>query len=649
MPLPLPLDTENYQSVASLVDGLDKMIQVPTPKGLNLGENGCHQVSIEGMCQETEGALVAIYSGLLRDSDDHKVAQLFSYFMGTLKGQSDEKIAKYCQYLLSLVFHTRDCRGGKGERRIFKKMLVESYKQFPKTIESLVHYIPYYGYWKDLNELLVDIDVKQEYEGLRNVIYNVMSEQISCDIDNLNLWELDKKTAEEQGVEFNKKLHLTLVAKWSPKENSSYDRKIKAAKQLAQKLYPREFATDYRTALKAYRKTISRLNRAINTTEVLMCEKRFREIQFRLVPGLCLTRYRRAFLNQKVKGEDLRHPEDHDRMVCRENILKYLEDVKSGKRKINANQLFIHEIVEKVFHHSRSYDKKLTDEELELYQLCWNEIVKGYRETVEKGDIKLNRGVVLADVSGSMEGTPMMVSIAAAIFISELLDEPYRGRFMTFDTNPQWWNIPGDKTLREKVEIVAKSPWGGSTNFMKAMNLVLDVAQTNGLNATQMPEWFLVLSDMQFDSANNGSQWSTMYEQICDRFTSVGLKTCSEPYPVPQIIFWNLRGNTSGFPVVADQEGCVLVSGFSVAILKELFRSQDLRSITPWLNLKSVLDGNRYELVRKNVASISEEPYFSHFRTVEPDVVSEQEAEKAEGASLTGSIYNYISSFFSRT
>lgn len=654
MPLPLPLDTGFDSSVASLVEGLDKMTQMPTPTagpGFHLGENGCPEVSIEGMCKDTEGALVAIYSGILRDTEEEKIAKLFARFMDTIKGQSDEKTAEYCRYLVALVFHTRDCRGGKGERRVFRRMLIHAYEQFPKTIESLVQYIPTYGYWNDLNKLLVDLGTDAKYESLRNVIYTIMVEQISCDLDNLNMWELDKKSAEEQGVEFNKKLHLTLIAKWAPKENSSFDRKIKSAKQLAMKLYPREFTVDFRTALKQYRKTITRLNGAINTTEVLMCEKRFSEIQFRLVPGKCLTRYRRAFLNQKVKTEEIRHPEDDDRIKCRENILKFMEEVKSGKRKINANQLFIHEIVEKLYDHTKAYgtNGRLSSEEVELYELCWNEIVKTYRQQIDNGEITLNRGIILSDVSGSMGGTPMMVSIACAIFISELLDEPYRGRFMTFDSTPQWYNIPPTRTLTERVKMVSQSPWGGSTNFLKAMNMILDVAQANNLKQSQMPKWFLVLSDMQFDSANNGQNWKTMYATIKENFANTGLKVCGEPYKPPQMIFWNLRGNTGGFPVVADEPGCILISGFSVAILREIFKHQDLSTITPWHNLKSTLDGNRYDIIRRAVSSLAEEPYFGHFRKSEPDVVSEQEVSKTDGSTVTGSFLNYITSFFSRS
>ena len=650
MPQPLLLDTVgDYKG--SLVEALDKMTQAPSPmsskrNGLSLGENGRPEISLEEMCKNAEGALVAIYGGLLRDSSETKVRELLTSFIGSLEGLEESKRAEYARYLVCLIFHTRDCRGGKGERNIFRGLFLESYRHFPKTVEALVQHIPTYGYWKDLNEILLDSTLTKwqsiNFEKLRNIIYAIMADQLRVDSDNYNLFMSDKTAASENGTSFNKKLQLTLVAKWVPKEGGSYDRKIKAAKELALRLYPVEFKTDFRMALKSYRKTVSILNKAIHTTEVLMCEKRFAEIQFKLVPGKCLTKYRRAFLNQKQGSEELRHPEDEDRMTCRSNILKFMEDVKTGKKKINANQLFIHEIVEKLYGHVRN-NQKLTEEEQELYELCWNEIVRIYREQIEKGEISLNKGVVLADVSGSMEGTPMMVSIAAAIFVSSLIDEPFRDRFLTFDNTPQWYSIDPNMKLIDKVRLVANSPWGGSTNFEKAMNLILDAALAFKLQPEEMPKWFLVLSDMQFDAANDNNNWNTMHEHIHDRFTSVGMKACGKPYDMPHIIYWNLRGNTKGLPVVSSQAGCQLVSGYSVALLKELFKHQDLSSVSPWSNLQSTLDGSRYELVRKTVSSIAEEPYFSYFNRSQPDIVSNQEAEQPQTSS---GIFRFISSFF---
>lgn len=651
MPQPLLLDAVNDYK-GSFVEALDKMTQVPTPLSLagldrlSKGENGMPEISLAEMTKNTEGCLIAIYGGLLRDSDNDKVLELIKSFIHSLEGLDEGKRAEYARYLVCLIFHTRDCRGGKGERNIFRNLILESYPHFPKTIEALIQHIPTYGYWKDLNEMLVDTASDNfmhiNFDNLRNIIYLIMADQLRIDSDNYNLFMSDKKTALENGEPFNKKLQLTLISKWIPKEGGRYDRKIRAAKEIAIRLFPAEFKIDFRMALKSYRKTVSLLNTAIHTTEVLMCQKRFSEIQFKLVPGKCLTKYRSAFLNNKLRCAELRHPENTDRITCRENLLKFMEDVRTGKRKINANQLFIHEIVEKMIGHIRNTEK-LTEEELELYELCWNQITKVYQEQIDRGEITINKGIILSDVSGSMDGTPMAVSVAAAIFISNLMNDPFRDRFITFDTSPQWFTIDPTLKLVDKVKQVIESPWGGSTNFEKAMNLILDTAKAYNLSPEEMPKWFLVISDMQFDIANDG-KWETMYEHIQDRFTSVGMKVCGKPYVMPDMIFWNVRGNTNGFPVVSNQLGCQIISGYSISVLKEIFKHQDLSNVTPWSSLQTTLDGVRYDLIRKTVASIAESPYFSYFNRTEPEVITDP--EETELPASTSGIFSYISSWF---
>jgi hypothetical protein len=623
---PSHLDTDDANFKVSFVEAMDKMIQVPSPiSSVSLGENGQPEVAIKDMTSNPEDALIAIYAGLLRDSiqeishhvpnsflklDSSRLSRLMHGFMSSIELLSQQQKAEYSCYLICLLYHTRDCRGGKGERAIFRYLLLESYKHFPKTVEALVQYIPHYGYWKDLNELLVDTyNYKIDgvcFDNLRNIIYTFISDQLKIDFDNYTAHKEDEKS----------KLVLTLAAKYAPKEGSSYDRKIKAAKEIAMRLFPIEFKTDFRMALKSYRRMISSLNAAIQTTEILMCNNQFSEINFSRVPGKCLSKYRSAFLNQKLENKnDLRYPDVEDRMKCRENLLQFMLDVKSGKKQINAGQLFIHEIVGKLLDHIQR-KIVLSQEEIDLFELCWNEIVKTYRDMVSSGEISLKHGMILADVSGSMEGTPMQVSIATAIFISSFLNEPYCDRFMTFSTVPSWFYIDPSLSLLEKVHIVSESPWGGSTNFEKAMSMILEVATTFKLEPEETPKWFLVLSDMQFDLASGNKKWETMHEHLREMFATAGLKACGKPYEMPYFIYWNLRGNTEGLPVVSNEPGCSMVSGYSIAILKELFKNRDLKNITPWTNLKSTLDSERYELIKNMVISVAEKPYFEHYKIV---------------------------------
>merc|ERR1711998_67873 len=101
------------------------------------------------------------------------------------------------------------------------------------------------------------------------------------------------------------------------------------------------------------------------------------------------------------------------------------------------------------------------------------------------------------DVSGSMEGDPMGVSIGIGILGCSLPNNSYRNRLLTFESLPNWIKLeypvshyeftylyPGQKSRSyplgkfnlskvnkeldwiEKIAIVCGSSWGGNTNFV---------------------------------------------------------------------------------------------------------------------------------------------------------------------------------------
>ena len=130
---------------------------------------------------------------------------------------------------------------------------------------------------------------------------------------------------------------------------------------------------------------------------------------------------------------------------------------------------------------------------------------------------------------------------------------------VTFNTIPKWHNLSKCKTFCEKVNSLKKSPWGGSTDFMKAIENILEIAIVNKLSNDEIPD-LIVFSDMQFNEAD--SKFLTHYEIIKKKFNNVGYTT------IPKIIFWNLRGDTNGFPVDSKCENVQLLSGFSPSLFK---------------------------------------------------------------------------------
>jgi hypothetical protein len=94
---------------------------------------------------------------------------------------------------------------------------------------------------------------------------------------------------------------------------------------------------------------------------------------------------------------------------------------------------------------------------------------------------------------------------------------------------------------------------------------------------------------MQFDSAIECDS-KTLFESIEDMYS----KTI---YIRPDIIFWNLRSDTTNdFPVSDNQSGVATISGFSPSILKNILNGDE---ITPYTIMRNVIDDVRYSIIKK--------------------------------------------------
>ena len=79
---------------------------------------------------------------------------------------------------------------------------------------------------------------------------------------------------------------------------------------------------------------------------------------------------------------------------------------------------------------------------------------------------------------------------------------------------------------------------------------------------------FLSLSEFPGGYGKVHSAWDTVYEEIAQLFHEVGMQVHGRPLSAPNIIFWNVRANTYGYPAAADQKGVMLLSGYSPALMK---------------------------------------------------------------------------------
>ncbi|CAL5349932.1 unnamed protein product [Camellia sinensis] len=214
----------------------------------------------------------------------------------------------------------------------------------------------------------------------------------------------------------------------------------------------------------------------------------------------------------------------------------------------------------------------------QVAELQWQRIVNDL-STIGK----LKNCLAICDVSGSMYGVPLEVSVALELLVSELSEEPWKGKLNTFSHDPQLHVIEGD-TLLSKVRSIERMNWLMNTDFLKVFDKILEVANKGKLSEKQMIKRLFVFSDMEFDQAS-ANPWETDYKAICRKFDESGYKS------VPKIVFWNLQ-NLDATPVPSCQKGVALVSEFSKNLLKMFLEEGGV--LSPESTMELAIAGEEY-------------------------------------------------------
>merc|ERR1712224_316472 len=330
------------------------------------------------------------------------------------------------------------------------------------------------------------------------------------------------------------------------------------------------------------------------------------------------------------------------------------------KKGAKGGQLMPHEIVQEIQKGQVSPTReKVLDAQ---WKSLWKNVVDQVQAKAKEEGIEFDptRMVPLSDVSGSMHGIPMVVSIALGIGISEITHSAFKDMVITFESTPRWHKLNSGDSIVKKVQSLARAPWGGSTNFEGAYDLILDICLQHRLKREDVPA-LIVFSDMQFNQASGHypyggrSRWggrsrgystTTMHNTIASKFAkTANTLGWDDAEPTP-IVYWNLR-NTGGHPVEKGTEGAVLLSGFSPSLkmvmngeaLKEeeveivevddTIRKEKIR-ITPEEVLRKMLDDSLYDPVREILSCSGEGTLRNYEYVVESPPISAPNEESFE-------------------
>lgn len=151
----------------------------------------------------------------------------------------------------SLVIHSYEHnKRGPRKDKGFYKSLVELYARKPEKVKDIINVLPKIGYYKDFFFIL---EVSGD-ASLNDYIYSLI-------INLMNQWSEDK---------------YLILAKWLPREKTSFDRKFDFVNKISQKLFPKDKHNDRK---QKYRKLVAETAKKLNILETNLCAKTYDSIQ----------------------------------------------------------------------------------------------------------------------------------------------------------------------------------------------------------------------------------------------------------------------------------------------------------------------------------------------------------------------------------
>lgn len=470
--------------------------------------------------------------GAMRHADENEIVRKF------LRAYAENP-----DTAMKTLFYARDIRGGLGERRLFRCILLYLAYTKPSSVLKNLPLIAEYGRFDDL---LILLGSPCEDELIR-----YLRAQLDADLAAME--------AGDNG---------SLLAKWLPSVNTSSHKSRETAKKLCRLLGMRE---------KEYRQTLAKLRAHIDIVESRLCRKDY-TFDYGQVPAGALFKYREALLRNDG-----------------ERYKDYLTAVREGRAKMNTGTLYPYQIVREVLHELK-YDMEF-DPEFDLYSDEIPERAVRQDEALQALDTTWNalpdycdgrNALAVIDGSGSMYcdyGTGMMpatVALSLGIYFAEHSKGRFANRFITFSETPRFVKIKGN-TIAGKVQYCQSFAEVANTNLYAVFRLILHAAVKYKIPQEELPELLYIISDMEFDAATGGANDTTVHRKAKKLYDKYG-------YKLPQVVYWNVCSRNEQVPVTMSESGTALVSGSSPI----LFRHMMEMDITPFTMMEQILGSERY-------------------------------------------------------
>ena len=474
-----------------------------------------------------------------------------------------------------VLFYARDCRGGYGERKTVFKIFYDFFcTEHPEWGGQLVHWFAEMGRWKDLWEI-VDMLIKDkgmevmlddtciEYPSIAVYIFDTIMEQFNKDVMDAENWK---------SGHLEEKPSISMLGKWMPSCHS----KSPNVRNLFKWFSKSAQGLTYCMGEKYYRYYTKLLRTHIGIVEHNIVSKNYAEIDYTKIPSRALKRYTTLF-----------------KKYDNERFMDIMNKASNSEVKLNVRQLYPYEILGDI---NFSYSGKISCDAEDAETAMWYQMPNFF-----KRDVSI---LSVLDTSYSMSGLPIKIAMALSIYTAQRNPhETFKDYIIQFSDEPHIISIKDKHSLKDIVSSFEND--NGSTNFEGVMKYLLDLAVSYDIPASEMPEYLLVVSDMQFNnlacegyshdyytlmepSTMTSSVKIPMMEKIRDMYSKT-------KYKMPTIIYWNVDDDSpkGSFPM-KHLDGCIYISGKSPVIFDHLF---DERFPSTYELIKKITDSDRYNKI----------------------------------------------------
>jgi hypothetical protein len=523
--------------------------------------------------QNIPSLFVSVYFDLTRKKNDIeliKFGEKFSLLLNHVNKLCEPQCECYLHLIKQLIIFTRNITEGKGERDLSYMMIYLLYDIFPDDAVSLFYEIvPSHGSWRDIPgicEFIKRMSTSDHPLIEKAIIY--ANKQLHSDYNEIRKSDFESNT--------HNQCKISNVAKWIPREKSKNNWLFeRLSEQWTQTytpfLYTSALTKDINTQISAlrksrrlYRKIFVRLSETMDLIESKMCRGAWTNIDPNQLNYCTRVKNIDAFVGKH-------HSNNIERMICKERFLQH-STFTMRKCETNRENFTVSKKKKPIVYPFRigEFAKKASELDAVSDPIQYNIINSHWLAHLNSTKNFVSSGCIpIIDISKHMQNTS---SFYSAIGLSLWVAQQSSGRILFLCNQPYWKTIDKSDFISDIKSIVKDMPPATRKNIMGGFSLIINAIISSNMSPSQVERMkFVFFSDMDFSEE--------LYSQIVSMFHNAGvLSSYKTPFPLPQLVYWNLSESSVDLPCKCDTKNVSFLSGDSSSSLyhfSQQFSSSD--------------------------------------------------------------------------